>query len=183
LEGSGLDTGKSRAPVFGIVTYSLNVLGTLGILAMVVVVNLDVFGRALFNSPLPGVPEFVGLAIVAIVWAQAADTLRNHRFIRSDVLVTRVAKRYPRVAIFMNVIFDLNGLAMTGIIFYFSLPLLKQSIDLGFYRGTQGIFTIPVWPVKVIILVGCAALLIQFLIFLVSNLKKLFDKSGSGSWS
>jgi len=165
------------------VTYSLNVLGTLGILAMVVVVNLDVFGRAFFNFPLPGVPEFVGLAIVAIVWAQAADTLRNHRFIRSDVFIHRVAKRYPRVEILMNVIFDLNGMAITGIIFYFSLPLLKQSIERGYYRGTQGIFTIPVWPVKVIILAGCAALFIQFLIFLVSNLRRLFDKSGSKSWN
>lgn len=178
-----MGTGKRRAPVFGIFTYSLNVLGTLGILAMVFAVNLDVFGRALFNSPLPGVPEFVGLAIVAIVWAQAADTLRNHRFIRSDVLVNRVAKRYPGAVLFMDVIFNLNGLAMTGVIFYFSLPLLQQSIDRGFYRGTQGIFTIPVWPVKVIILIGCAALFMQFLLFLVSNLKKLFGKSESAFWN
>ena len=178
-----MDAGKRPATIIGIITFSLNVFGTLGILAMVVFVNIDVFGRALFNSPLPGVAEFVGLAIVAIVWAQVADTLRRHRFIRSDVFFNRAAKRYPRFGTFLTIIFDLNGLVITGIVFYFSLPLLAQSIERGFYRGTQGVFTIPVWPVKVIILVGCAALFIQFLSFLVANVRKPFDRSGSTSWN
>ena len=176
MEDPGLGTGKRRTPVFGRVTYWLNAFGTLGILAMVVVVNLDVFGRALFNSPLPGVPEFVGLAIVAIVWAQAADTLRNNRFICSDVLFRGIAARQPRMGNLLSVIFDLNGLVITGIVFYFSVPLLQQSIERGFYRGTKGVFTIPVWPVKVIILIGCAVLFIQFLLVLVSDLKKLFAR-------
>lgn len=176
MESPGLDTGKRRTPVFGRFTYWLNAFGTLGILAMVVVVNLDVFGRALFSSPLPGVPEFVGLAIVAIVWAQAADTLRSNRFICSDVLFRGIAARHPRIGNFLSVIFSLNGLVITGIIFYFSVPLLQQSIERGFYRGTKGVFTIPVWPVKVIILIGCAALFIQFLLDLVSDLKKLFAR-------
>ena len=183
MERSELDTGKRRVSAFGTATYLLNAFGTLGILAMVVVVNLDVFGRALFNFPLPGVPEFVGLAIVAIVWAQAADTLRNKRFICSDVFFRGIATRRPRIGNLLSVIFDLNGLMITGIVFYFSVPLLKQSIERGFYRGTQGVFTIPVWPVKVIILIGCAALFIQFLLFLVSDLKKLFGRSGSASWN
>jgi len=178
-----MGAGKNRVPIFGAITFALNVFGTLGILAMVVIVNLDVFGRALFNFPLPGVAEFVGLAIVAIVWAQAADTLRRHRFIRSDIFLNRAAKRYPRLGVVMSVIFDLNGMIITGVIFYFSLPLLTQSIERGYFRGTQGVFTIPVWPVKVMVLVGCAALFIQFLSFFISNVKKLFDGSGNTPWN
>ena len=161
----------------GSITFILNALGAVGILAMVVVVNVDVFGRGFFNQPLPGVAEFVGLAIVAIVWLQAADTLRHKRFIRSDVLFNALATRKPVFARFLTLLFDLNGLVIVGLIFYFSIPLFQQSLERGYYRGTPGVMTIPVWPIKLLILIGCAALFVQILLFLYFNLKK----TGSGS--
>ncbi len=171
--------GSRLELLFGRFTYALNGLGTLGILAMMVFINIDVLGRSLFNHPIPGVAEFVGLAIVAIVWAQAASTLRRHRFVRSDIFLGRLERRHPRLGLAMHLVFNLNGLVISGIIFYFSIPLLTQAVEQGFYRGTFGVVTLPVWPVKVIILVGCAALFLQFLSFLVFGIRELLGGTGS----
>src|SRR5690606_12526475 len=62
------DSGAPRSSIFGTFTRVLNVLGTLLILAMVVAVNADVGGRNMFNHPIAGVIEFVGLSIVAVVF-------------------------------------------------------------------------------------------------------------------
>ena len=42
--------------------------GTLLILALLVLINTDIVGRAFFNTPVSGVPEMVRLSIVAIVF-------------------------------------------------------------------------------------------------------------------
>ena len=64
---------------FGAFTMGLNVIGTVLIILMAVAVNLDVLGRDLFNSPVPGVTEFIGMSIVSVVFLQMANTLREDR--------------------------------------------------------------------------------------------------------
>ena len=69
----------------------LNVVGTVLIIVMAAAVNLDVFGRDLFNSPVPGVTEFIGLAIVSVVFLQMANTLREDRHVSNDLSWLRSA--------------------------------------------------------------------------------------------
>ena len=68
----------------------LNSAGSVLILAIVVLINLDVFSRFLFNNPIDGVTELVELSIVAIVFLQLADAVRNGRLTRSDGLYNRL---------------------------------------------------------------------------------------------
>ena len=162
---------------FAKLTLFLNALGAIGILAMVLFINLDVIGRSAFNAPLPGVTEFVGLAIVAIVWLQAASTLRNGRFIRSDVFSSAIESRYPIVGVVLNLVYSLTGFVISAAIFFYSIDPSLKAYERGYYKGTFGVFTIPVWPVKVIILIGCATLAAQFLVFVVRDIRSLFDSS------
>jgi hypothetical protein len=74
VEGEALGVSASRRSWFGIFTMVLNIVGTLLIIVMAVAVNADILGRELFNRPIAGVTEFVGLAIVAIVFLQMANT-------------------------------------------------------------------------------------------------------------
>ena len=41
------------------------------------------------------------------------------------------------------------------------------------YVGAQGDFMAPVWPVKLIILIGCAAGAIQFMLMATDSFKKM----------
>ena len=69
--------GASAALYFRRLTQVLNIAGTILILVMAISVNLDVLGRNVLNRPIPGVNEFIGLSIVAVVFLQMANTLQR----------------------------------------------------------------------------------------------------------
>ena len=77
---------------------AMNALGTLWILALMVLINSDVIGRNLFNAPILGVPEMTSLSIVGIVFLQLADTLRCGRFTRAEILLDSLKRRRPAAA-------------------------------------------------------------------------------------
>ena len=53
----------------------MNSIGTAWVFVLLVIINLDIGGRALFNHPIRGVPEIVAMSIVACVFLQIAHTL------------------------------------------------------------------------------------------------------------
>jgi hypothetical protein len=52
-------------------------------------------------------------------------------------------------------------------------PLFTKAWRIDEYVGAQGDFMAPVWPVKLIILIGCAAGAIQFLLMAIGSLNQL----------
>ncbi|MEO0681427.1 MAG: TRAP transporter small permease subunit [Pseudomonadota bacterium] len=151
----------------GGVCAALNVLGTLLILGLAVLVNVDVIGRAAFGAPVSGVPEIVSLSIVAIVFLQAAQAARAGRFIRSDALLRALARRAPRAAAWLDALWHAAALALIWIVAQASWPLFLKAWDRDEFVGAVGDFTAPVWPVKAVLLVGCGALMAQFALGLV----------------
>ena len=172
-----LPSAGARPSLFGRATMVLNVIGTLLIVAITILNNVDVIGRTRFNAPVPGVPEMVALSIVAIVFLQMANTLREDRHITSDVLMVLIRRRWPRFATLCYALFNLIGAVLLALIAWYTLPILKSAYDGGFYRGTQGVFTFPMWPIHLIVVVGAAATFIQFVIFFVRDLGRAMGGS------
>ncbi len=164
MERNATPPRDAKPSLFGQLTMVLNVIGTLLIVAVTLLTNADVIGRTAFNQPVPGVPEMVALSIVAIVFLQMANTLREDRHITSDVLMVLVKRRWPRFATACYALFHLIGAILLTLIVWFTLPIFGEAYDGGFYRGTQGVFTFPMWPIHGIVIVGGAATAIQFLI-------------------
>src|SRR5688572_25335467 len=79
-------------------TQALNVAGTILILLMAIAVNFDVGGRDFFNQPIPGVNEFIGLSIVAVVFLQMANTLHEARHVSNDIIIRLIATSHPRIS-------------------------------------------------------------------------------------
>lgn len=154
-------------------------IGTILIIAIMLLINTDVFGRVLFNSPVRGVPELVSISIVAIVFLQLTHTLRRGRFIRSDVIIERVMARSPRVGHLVQAVQNLIGAALLGLIFFFSIRRFNRAWEIDEYIGTQGDFTAPVWPVLLIILIGCSGACLQYLMHAGANIKSAFGKTGT----
>ena len=142
----------------------LNALGTLWIIALMVLINSDVLGRNLFNAPVRGVTELVSLSIVGIVFLQLADTLFTGRFTRADVLLERLKKARPALAARLQALFHLVGAGLMGTILWAAWQPLVEAIRIREYVGAIGDFTAPVWPVRLIMLVGLSATLITFLL-------------------
>lgn len=155
--------GAPHTSYLGSLTRGLNVIGTVLILVMAVAVNADVIGRDFFNHPIPGVLEFVGLSIVAVVFLQMANTLRESRHVSNDLLMLVLNRSRPRLVAGIHVVFDLIGAALMTIIIVYVWPLLVQDYRGGFYSGTAGVVEIPLWPFKAIIIVGAGVTVLQFL--------------------
>jgi TRAP-type C4-dicarboxylate transport system permease small subunit len=149
---------------FGVVCAVLNALGTILIAFLMVVVNADVIGRFAFNQPITGVTEMVIMSIAAIVFLQFADTLRAGRMIQADTLLRVLQPRAPKVYHALQAFFNVVGAVTFGVILYATVPFLSRALASGDAYGNPAVFSLPKWPVRVIMIVGCAAVLLQFLL-------------------
>jgi TRAP-type mannitol/chloroaromatic compound transport system permease small subunit len=165
-------SGAPRPSYFGGVTSVLNVVGTLLILAMAIAVNADVAGRNLFNNPISGVLEFMGLSIVAIVFLQMANTLREDRHVSNDIIMGAIARSRPRFAALIYASFNLIGAGLMVLIVIYVWPILSEAYRNGYFRGTAGFAEVPIWPFYSAIVIGAAATAVQFLVFAGRDLRR-----------
>lgn len=172
---------KSIRRVSDAVTAALNVVGTLLIVAIMVLVNADVIGRGAFNAPVSGVPEIVSMSIVAIVFLQVAHTFRMGRLTRTDAVLNFIKARSTRLYAAVELLFSLAAIALVWQLFSASKPLFVKSWVRGTFEGTIGDFTAPIWPVKLVILIGCGALLLQLVLFAADAAFRLFQKQIRGT--
>jgi len=174
-------SGNILSRAFSVFVSGLNGAGTALIFALVVLINLDVFSRFLFNAPIDGVTELVELSIVAIVFLQLGDAVRAGRLTRSDGLYSRLQNKYPRFAHGLGALFDIAGALFFVTIIMGSIPRLVDAWQRGYYAGNRGIFVVPVWPVRLILVIGAITVVFVFLGLAWKNLAALIDPSGDDS--
>jgi len=160
---------------------SLNNVGTVLIFALMVMINLDVFSRFLFNSPIDGVTELVELSIVAIVFLQLGDAVRAGRLTRSDGLFSRLMDAKPRIAHRLGALFDIGGALFFVAIILGSIPRFVDAWQRGYFSGNKGIIVIPVWPVRLIIVVGAATVVLVFLGLAWKHIRAAQNNTGDQS--
>jgi TRAP-type C4-dicarboxylate transport system permease small subunit len=164
--------------VFSGFVAGLNSVGGVLIFGLVVMINLDILSRFLFNAPIDGVTELVELSIVAIVFLQLADAVRNGRLTRSDGLYNKIKARNPRLGHILGAFFDLAGAAFFMTLIAGSIPRFIDAWERGYYSGNKGIIVIPVWPVRLIIVIGAITVVIVFLGLVRRHLVALLSKTG-----
>lgn len=152
---------------------ALNSAGGVLIFALIVMINVDVFSRFLFNHPIDGVTELVELSIVAIVFLQLSDAVRNGRLTRSDSLYNRLCEKKPVLGHLLGIFFELCGIAFFLTIAAGSIPRLIEAWQRDYYAGNQGIFTVPVWPVRLTLVVGAITVMLVFVSLLWRHVQVL----------
>lgn len=178
--GPGAALKPPRQFSFEAVISIMNSIGTAWVFVLLVIINLDIGGRIFFNSPLRGVPEIVAMSIVACVFLQIAHTLKVGRLTRSDILLDVLQKRLPKLRQFCEGIYHLVGGCLLAVLFSASVPLFTRAWQISEYVGAEGDFMAPTWPVKLIILIGCVAGSLQFLMIAARNFKQMFKPGTSG---
>ena len=157
-------TGKaSVARLFDRLIAGFNAAGSSWIFVMMALLTSDVVCRALFNSPIKGVPLLIELSMVVIVFMQLPSAIRSGRLTRSDILLARLVKRRPSIGITMRTIYDALGVILMIIIFIYTWPTFFKVFERGTHEGLEGDFALPTWPFKLLILVGSALCTMQFL--------------------
>lgn len=145
-------------------------LGSLLILALVVLVDLDVLGRGLLGAPVRGVAEILALAIVAILFLQLPDTLRAGRLARSELLLDRLRAKRPWLARLFEASVHLVGGGLFLLVALVLVPNLAEAWREELYVGAAGDFTAPVWPARAVMVAGA---LLTALLFLARALDEL----------
>jgi len=149
----------------------LNGAGTIWIFALMVLINTDVLLRAVFNAPIDGVPEMVELS----------DAVRAGRLTRSDGLYNRVTANRPRLGHVLGLIFDIAGAAFFFAILCGAVPKFIEAWTENHYAGSEGIITIPVWPIRLILCVACVTVIFVFFGFIKKHIVALKNKEVASS--
>jgi TRAP-type mannitol/chloroaromatic compound transport system permease small subunit len=150
-------------------TRFMNAVGSVWIMALMVLIVVDVAGRDLFGHPVRGVTEILSLSIVGIVFLQLGDTLRAGRFTRADVLLDRLRRDRPRIARALLGLYNLAGALLLTIILWASWEPFVESIRIGEYVGAIGDFTAPTWPIRLVIVLGSAVTALAFLLLAAAD--------------
>ncbi|WP_282121270.1 TRAP transporter small permease [Ruegeria atlantica] len=159
-------TGLSRVANF--LAIAANALGTLVVLALVVVLNVDVIARGLFSAPLRGTYEMVQFSVVMIVFLQLADVVRVDRLTRSDGFLNLLHHRRPGLTANLRRIINAISAIFMALIAYVTFPEFLHMWQTQDYFGVPGLFTLPWWPVKLVIACGTALACVIFLLKVVT---------------
>lgn len=141
-----------------------NAAGTLVLLGLVIVINVDIFSRGLFNLPFRGAIEVVQFSMVLIVFLQLPDVVKVGRLTRSDGLLILIKDRFPRVKRVLDFAINLLSAAVMALITLAIFPEFLEMWESNDFFGIPGVFTAPWWPIKLTILCSAGLCTIIFLL-------------------
>jgi len=145
----------------------LNIIGAIWVVFIMVLIAVDVTGRAFFGAPLFGVPEIVKISVVGLVWCQMAHTLRIGAHLRSTILVERLP---PCARRFVEFVSFLLGAITFALIVYSGWDNMLESWRIGEYEGEEPV-RVPTYPIRSLVLLGAALTAFQFALMAVERLR------------
>lgn len=149
-----------------------NALGTLVVLALVAILNIDVIARGFFSSPIKGTYEMVQFSVVLIVFLQLADVVRVDRLTRSDGFLNLLKNRRPTLAANLRRIINALSAIFMGLIAYITFPEFLHMWQTQDYFGVPGLFTLPWWPVKLVISLGTSLACVIFVLKVITAIDR-----------
>ena len=133
------------------IAISANAVGTLVVLALVLVVNYDMGARNLINAPFNGAVEVVQFSMVLIVFLQLLDVVRVNRLTRSDGFLIVLGGRYPGLARWTRRVINLISAIFMTLVAIAIFPEFLKMWETNDFFGVPGVFTAPWWPIKLAI--------------------------------
>ncbi|MFN3663260.1 TRAP transporter small permease subunit [Yoonia sp.] len=156
---------------WGALVDGLGAVGSLLIVALMLVICADVLSRNMMGSSLPLVSELGALMVVMIVYLQLATTIRHDRLARADVFYSGFREKHPRKGAALGAVFDLAGVVMIGVMALATLNMLTRDIGANQFIGITGVMTLPTWPFRAAILAGMMIGGLQFILQLLGALR------------
>jgi tripartite ATP-independent transporter DctM subunit len=156
----------------------LNAAGVVWVFALMFLISADIAARTLFDDPIAGVTEMVSLSLVACVFLQLAHAVLRGRLMRVEMFLTPLAQRAPAAAGAWHALFALVGLGLMAALVLGTWPDLVGAWATNEFAGVEGISTIPVWPIKLLIVAGAAVAGVE----LARQLVRAARRAGVGGW-
>ena len=151
-------TKFSEAGALAQVAIWLSRFSALWILAITLLICADITGRTVFATPIRGVTELVSLSLVAIVFLGVTHGLLSGRITRAEVLIGWLETHRVSGAALLNSVYCVVGAVLSLIIAFATWPLFTTALRSDEFLGVEGDFTVVVWPVMLIVVVGSGLL-------------------------
>ncbi|GAA0775745.1 TRAP transporter small permease [Roseibium denhamense] len=146
------------------VAIGANAIGTLIVLALVMVINYDVVARGFFNAPFRGAVEVVQFSMVLIVFLQLPDVVRTNRLTRSDGFLILLEASRPKLAATIRRVINTASAIFMALVAYAIWPEFLEMYETKDFFGVPGIFTAPWWPIKLAIYLSAVLCTLMFLL-------------------
>lgn len=154
------------------VALALAVLGGLGTVVIMVLINADVIGRGVFGTPVPATAEIVSAAIVTIVFLQLPYATITGRNVRSDIILSRIENASPKAGILFDALHHAVGTLMLFVLLWYIWPEMVSAFRDSETVGLYHIFTLPRGPFVLAIVTGCALTMLCYALLTVLLLRE-----------
>jgi TRAP-type C4-dicarboxylate transport system permease small subunit len=151
--------------------YALLAVAALLAFSLSFLVVADVIGRSFFNKPVKGTPEIVSMSIVIITFLLAGYAVQSRSMIRTDVLVDSLG---PRGRLLSSLLTGVLGAAFFGLIVWGSYEPALHAWTSGEFEG-EGALRVPVWPARMVVLLGAFLVMVTYLSQAVGDLVALLS--------
>lgn len=143
-------------------------LGSLGMLASMVVCVADVIGTDFFDYPVPGALEFTESTMVLIVFGALAFTQEKRGHIRVEILYGIFG---PRMQSFMDLVTHLVALVFFCLLAWYSFGELSYSLEID--ESTMGTIRFPLYPARMLLSAGAVLLVVQLALDVVTDFGRM----------
>jgi TRAP-type C4-dicarboxylate transport system permease small subunit len=150
----------------------LAAVGTAWIFLMMLLVVADVLGRNFFDAPITGVAEFAARSVASIVFLQLAAAVCSGRMTRSDFLLRIVGRRSAAAFKALEIANVVLGCLLFLLLAWIAWPELREAMQTSEYFGVQGVYTVPTWPFRALIVVGSVVAAVAYLLCIPSVLRQ-----------
>ena len=155
---------------------SIHLVSAFWTLGLAVLIFLDVTGRGILSSPIPGTKEIIQNSVVAITFLQLPLAIYTGSMLRTSIFADAVPMSIRRL---LRTLTALLGIAFfIGIVLSTWQPLL-DAWRIGEYEG-EGALRVPVWPVRGLVLTMSAFGAIAYLTMIVLDWQgRLIDEQAA----
>jgi TRAP-type C4-dicarboxylate transport system permease small subunit len=152
----------------GRLALGLLLLGTLGMIAAMLVGVADVVGTEFLGRPLLGTLEFTESTMVLVVFGALAYAQERRAHIRVELLYSHVG---PRGKSFMEAVTHIIAFAFFALVAWQGYVELEYSWEI--MESTMGSVRFPLYPARTLLLIGVALLLLRLAIDIVQDIGRL----------
>lgn len=147
-------------------------IGGIGTMAAMFLGTIEVVGTQIFHTPVPGALELTESTMVLIVFGALCYAQIRRSHIRVELIYTNMG---PRVRAAMDVFADLCGLVFFSLLVWQAYSEALYSLQIG--EATVGLIRFPLYPARIILAVGTAMLILQLVLDLITDIRRVIDGS------
>lgn len=148
-------------------------IGTIWIFAIMLLIVADVVGRNFFGAPITGVAEIAARSVVAIVFLMLPAAALSGTMIRADFLLRILRSRSENASHAIDMIFALVGALLFALIALSAWPDTIGAWRTSEFFGVRGVWIIPTFPFRLIVVFGSAASALAFAVTAVDGIQTI----------